>query len=76
MVGKTVRPPTYARPSWPRLAVVVILALLMVLLVSLAALTAPSRAYAAESPVGLGATRTCSVLGGPAVTNTEPTNPD
>ena len=51
MSGKTVRSRTYSRLGWTRLIVVAILILITIMLASFAALTKPSRAYAAESPV-------------------------
>ena len=54
MIGKAVRSRTYSRLGWTRLAVVAILILITILLASFAALTRPSRAYAAESAVGVG----------------------
>ena len=47
MSGKVVRPRTSSRLGWTRLAVVAILILITILLASFAALTKPSRAYAA-----------------------------
>ena len=54
MIGKAIRSRTYSRLSWTRLAIVAILILVTILLASFAALTTPSRAYAAESAVGPG----------------------
>ena len=56
MSGKTVRSRTYSRLGWTRLIVVAILILITIMLASFAALTRPSRAYAAESAVALGIT--------------------
>ena len=49
MSGKAVRSRTYSRLVWTRLAIVAILILVTILLASFAALTTPSRAYAAEA---------------------------
>ena len=54
MSGKTVRSRTYSRLGWTRLIVVAILILITIMLASFAALTRPSRAYAAESAAALG----------------------
>ncbi len=56
MSGKTVRSRTYSRLGWTRLIVVAILILITIMLASFAALTKPSRAYAAESAAALGIT--------------------
>jgi hypothetical protein len=54
MSGKIARSRTYSRLGWTRLAVVAILILITILLASFAALSGPSRAYAAGSTVGPG----------------------
>ncbi|HYQ65014.1 ice-binding family protein [Actinophytocola sp.] len=55
-----------------RWTVAVGLVAVLSLLLLAAALSVPTRASAAEAPVGLGTTATYSVLGGQAVTNTGP----
>ncbi len=54
MSGKAFRSRTYSRLGWTRLIVVAILILITIMLASFAALTKPSRAYAAESAVAFG----------------------
>ena len=54
MSGRGVRSRTYSRLGWTRLAVVAILILITIFLASFAALSRPSRAYAADSPMDVG----------------------